>query len=468
MALDHDRLRRWLQISVAAFLLSLATHGNFSGSGDAVHYMMIAHSIAFDRDLDVANDYADPGNLIQGGRLQHEAHARPGRGGVLRPVHDVGLPLVAAPYFVAAYLAAEHLTDRLPEAFRLRARLDRWIMLRQLVGLGMILTTCALAGLFFDASLEITSAPGASFAGALLFSLSPPILSHSHVFFTEVPSALLAFWAYRALRSAGGRFAGGLLPGLATGFLLLVHVRNLGLVIGLALLAWGRLWRERPRAMAFAAGVAAMVAARTALNFHLWGTFVTTPHAHVAPWPGFAAMAAAIGQRAMGLLLDQKHGLLLYAPLYLLAPAGWLVLRRRFPEVARELLLPTGAYLLFVLLPTVNVHGWRGGWSPAARFLVPIAPFLALPVVSALAATASRVVTGAIVVLQGLLDLFFWGHPMLLWNDDTGSAAFLRALGGDSLAACFPTWDPVSARDLGISILALAAWAVLTAWLARK
>jgi hypothetical protein len=465
MTLDHDRLRRWLQISVAAFLLSLATHGNFSGSGDAVHYMMIAHSIAFDRDLDVANDYADPDNLIQ---VHHEAHARPGRGGVLRPVHDIGLPLVAAPCFAAAYLVAEHLTDRLPESFRRRARLDRWIMLRQLIGLGMILLTCALAGLFFDSSLEITSAPGVSFVAALLFSISPPILSHSNAFFTEVPSALLAFWAYRALRKAGGRLAGGLLPGLAAGFLLLVHVRNLGLVIGLVLLAGWRLRRERPRAVTFAVGVAAMVAARTALNLYLWGTFATTPHAHGAPWPGFAATVSEIGQRALGLLLDQKHGLLLYAPLYLLAPAGWLMLRRRFPDIAGDLLLPTGGYLLLVLLPTVNAHGWRGGWSPAARFLVPVAPFLALAMVLVLAATTHRIVAGAVIVLQGLLDLSFWAHPMLLWNDDTGTAAFLRALGGDALAACFPTWDPVSARDLGVSVLALAAWAGLTAWLARK
>jgi hypothetical protein len=175
-----------------------------------------------------------------------------------------------------------------------------------------------------------------------------------------------------------------------------------------------------------------------------------------------------MGQRALGLLLDQKHGLLLYAPLYLLAPAGWLTLRRRFPEIARELLLPTGAYLLLVFLPAVNAHGWRGGWSPAARFLVPIAPFLALPMVLVLAATRHRIVAGVVIVLQGLLDLFFWGHPMLLWNDDTGTAAFLRAVGGDGLAACFPTWDPVSFRDLGVSVLALAAWAGLTAWLARK
>jgi len=468
MAPDHDRLRRWLQISVAAFLLGLVTHGSFSGSGDAVHYMMIAHSIAFDGDLDVANDYADPGNLIQGGRLQPEAHARPARGGVLRPVHDVGLPLLAAPYFAVAYVVAERLTDRLPEGLRRRARLDRWIMLRQLVSLGMIVATCVLAGLFFDLSLETTSAPAASFGGALLFALSPPILSHSHVFFTEVPSALLALWAYRTVRRAGGRWAGGILPGLATGFLLLVHVRNVGLVIGLLLLATWRLRHDRHRAAAFAAGVATMIVVRTALNLYLWGTLVTTPHAHGAPWPGFVATASEIGQRALGLLLDQKHGLLPHAPLYLLAPAGWLALRRRSPEVARELLLPTGAYLLCVLLPTVNYHGWRGGWSPAARFLVPIAPFLALPVVLVLAAAPARVVAGVVVVLQALLDLFFWGHPMLLWNDATGSAAFLRALGGEDLASLFPTWGPAAAYDVGVSALVLAAWAALTAWLTRR
>lgn len=93
--------------------------------------MMIAHSVAFDRDLALANNYGNPANILQ---LKPGLHARVGRDGVLRPAHDVGFPVVAAPFFAAAYQLAE-LTDRLPESLRRRAKLTPYIALRQLLSL---------------------------------------------------------------------------------------------------------------------------------------------------------------------------------------------------------------------------------------------------------------------------------------------------------------------------------------------
>src|SRR5687768_14901475 len=75
----------------------LITHGTFAGSGDDPHYLMIARSVAFDGDFDLANDYADPASLIGAGTLTPGLHVRPGIDGTIRPVHDVGLPLLAAP-----------------------------------------------------------------------------------------------------------------------------------------------------------------------------------------------------------------------------------------------------------------------------------------------------------------------------------------------------------------------------------
>jgi hypothetical protein len=416
------RLRRSTCAVVAVFLLGLISHSHFAGSGDPVHYMVIARSLALDRDLDLANDYADPASLIAGGNLAAEAHARPGRDGALRPVHDVGLPLLAAPYFAAAYAAAERLTDRIPERIRKRARLDRWILLRQLVSVFVIALSCVLAALFFDVCLDLTRSARLSFLAAVVFMLSPPVMSHAYVFFTEIPSALLALWAYLALRRAPS--AGGFLAffiGCAVGLLLLLHVRNVGLALGLALLAARRFRADRRQLAAFAAGFATLLALRTGLNWHLWGTFLVTPHARPEPWAGLGPIAGEVGRRALGLLLDQEHGLLPYAPCYLLAPAGWVWLRRRHPEVAVESLVLIGAYLVPVLLPVTNVHGWRGGWSPAARFLVPVAPFLGLALAFGIA-RAPRFVVAVILMGQACLNGYFWSHPKLLWHVGAGSA----------------------------------------------
>ena len=73
--------RRALQAIVVLVLWGLITHGTHAGTGDEPHYLAIAHSIAFDGDLDLANNYGANEPLVGGGVLQPEAHVRPGVGG---------------------------------------------------------------------------------------------------------------------------------------------------------------------------------------------------------------------------------------------------------------------------------------------------------------------------------------------------------------------------------------------------
>ena len=89
--------RRRLLIVLALVLWGFGTHGTYAGTGDEPHYLAIAHSIAFDGDLDVANNYSTDEPLILSGGLEPEGHRRQGAGGTLRPIHDIGLPLVIHP-----------------------------------------------------------------------------------------------------------------------------------------------------------------------------------------------------------------------------------------------------------------------------------------------------------------------------------------------------------------------------------
>src|SRR5262245_62062731 len=123
------RLRASLATAVTVVMLGLITHGHFAAGGDPLHYWIITESVAFDRDFDVRNNYFEPANIIQ---TAPEQHAVPGRNGVLRPIHDIGLPIAAAPFFAAIYKLAEW-SDRLPPALRARAKLDRFMVLRQLL-----------------------------------------------------------------------------------------------------------------------------------------------------------------------------------------------------------------------------------------------------------------------------------------------------------------------------------------------
>ena len=96
--------RRAIAVGWMLVLWGFITHGSYGGTGDEPHYQVIAHSLAFDADIDLANNYAD--REVFGDRFDAGAHARPGRNGVLRPVHDIGLPLLFSPVYRAAHTLA--------------------------------------------------------------------------------------------------------------------------------------------------------------------------------------------------------------------------------------------------------------------------------------------------------------------------------------------------------------------------
>ena len=105
-------------------LWGLLTHGTHAGTGDEPHYLAITHSIAFDGDLNLANNYGAAEPLVGGGVLQPEPHVRPGVGGVTRPVHDVGMPLVFAPVVRVLVPVTNLLTRIVPESAMQWARLE--------------------------------------------------------------------------------------------------------------------------------------------------------------------------------------------------------------------------------------------------------------------------------------------------------------------------------------------------------
>jgi hypothetical protein len=426
---DGDRRHgRLLVLLVFGIVWGLTTHGTFAGSGDEPHYLMIAHSLAFDRDLDLTNDYREA-TLIGGGTLQPEVHAIP-RSGRLRPVHDIGMPLVFAPVVRLAYPLAETLGDRLPPSLLQAARLNKALLLREQLSLIMALLTGVLARELFLVFRRIGGTPRQAFAWALLVAVTPPIVSHAFLFFTEIPSALVTLVVFRRLAIEPMRSAGtAVLAGASTGFLLLIHARNVGIVAGLisvALLLW--LGRELPTKLfaVFLLTTVLGVLARTVTTYALWGSLVTTPLAHFGGRGAPGTIAREMFVRGTGLLFDREFGLLAYAPIYLLAAPGVFLLWSHRRRLARDLLIVAACYVALLLLPLTNVAGWTGGWSPAARFLVPIAPLLSLGVYSyALHVTSGgRAILGALATLQIAIDAYVWQFPKTLWNDGDGMSAF--------------------------------------------
>ena len=406
-------------IVVVVFLVvwGLSTHGTYAGSGDEPHYLIIAQSIAFDGDLDVENNYAQPGNLIGAGVLQPDLHARRGRNNIMRPIHDVGLPLIFAPYVRVAYPAAEWLAAALPEPVMQAARLTPPLIFRHLISLAMALLTGLLGVQLFSIFSRVASSERQAMWWALLLTLSPPLLSHAFLFFTEIPSALIVAWLVNKLSDTDDKAQPYLVIGIAIGLLLLIHVRNIALVavfLAWAIVRFHRLSVSRTSWTIFAAGVAVMLAARTMVVSTFWGTLFTTPLARPDLSLGIIDAIRETAARAIGLLISRDYGLLFFAPIYVLAIAGLWLIRSQPMLAARAIWVLLAAYLITLLVPYSNPYGVTGGFAPASRMIVPIVPLLAIGVF--VGAQHVRTLSRVLVVLQIAINVFVWQWPKTLWS----------------------------------------------------
>ena len=78
-----------------------------------------------------------------------------------------------------------------------------------------------------------------------------------------------------------------------------------------------------------------------------------------------------------------------------------------------------------VLMPVTNVHGWNGGWSPAARFSSGVAASLVGRLhVRCPGGVGRRIVVTALVAVQLAIGALVLQFPKTLCNDGDGVSAF--------------------------------------------
>jgi hypothetical protein len=134
---------------------------------------------------------------------------------------------------------------------------------------------------------------------------------------------------------------------------------------------------------------------------------------------------AALPEGLAGLMLDQEFGLLVYAPVFVLAIPGLVRLWRARPDRG---VVATGLVAAVVLLAG-SWHMWRGGFNPPARFLLPVLPVLAVAV--AFAVRERLGAAAALVIGWGLwTGLSGAWEPRLVHRDRDGTAPFFRAFSG--------------------------------------
>jgi hypothetical protein len=367
-------MRRTLALWLLLFGVYAATLGldAFAGSdygGDEPHYLLAAHSIVHDGDVDVLDEYRErayarfyPHELRPHGR---ETDSR------LNEPHGLGFPALIAPAYALGGAKAVEL------------------FVAALAALAVVLA--------YRLALRVAPDPWA-LGAALAVGLSPPLLAYGTAVYAELPAAAAlagaALLAVRLSSRVSWRDATlcflllGALPWLGTKFL------AAGVVVGAY--AASAIWRARRRTLAVGAVEVSLfsVALFVAINEAVYSG--PTPYAadvagETATDASFPAGYLERAYRLVALFVDRDYGLLRWAPVFALAFAGlwWLWrshrdrLARAVPGV-REIELTAGlcaaalgAQLLVAAFLAPTMFGF---WFPPRHLLAALP--LAVPLVA--------------------------------------------------------------------------------------
>ncbi len=385
----RSRARVLLAAALVLHILPFAVRPALIG-GDEPHYALMAHSIATDFDLSLRDDYEDVerGSAAAGRKRKGETLERHLRRAGAAEVfsHPLGLPALLAPIAAVQQKIAPGSAPDIP--------------------FGLAALAATFAALLAGARLLMRIAGSVADGAALTFGVyfASPLWFYSRTIFTE--PFTWSFGALAVASIASGRF------GVATILLgLVLAMKETAVLIVVPIVAAaGALFGWRKAAI-LALGPIAWAAAFVAKNIATVGTPFSTFQTYYT---------GDVLAGAWGLIADPARGLVWFAPLLLVAIAGWFVpARDRADRVAGW-----GSAAIFVLYFLVSAAwaDWRGGSSYGPRLLVPALPALAVPLLRLWRISNGRpwrealgvlAVAGFVVNWCAALDPFtaFWGPP---------------------------------------------------------
>ncbi len=346
-------------------------------TGDEPHYLLAAHSLAYDGDLDLKNNYLNGDHKpFYFGFL--DPHIKEQADGKWLLAHDIGLPALIAP------------------AYAFGGRLG---VMRFFAFVGAI-----LAAQMFLLGWEVSGRWQGGALAWLAMAFSAPLALYIFQIYPEMVGGLVVLWSTRQILSTPSWLnpnninPDSGLPHLGFWNLEFGLLKFGLLAFALALLPWlsGRylplmlflvallVWKQWPRrALWLSVGGIALLslAIYLAVNFALFGgpTPSTTASGNAVS-AGFSNVAGQqIGRGLAGWLFDQQRGLLVYGPVLIVAffglPHLWRL--RRFDG-----LLSLAPFAIMWALASV----WGGfyiGWEISARFLIVGVPLLTAAVAAA-------------------------------------------------------------------------------------
>ena len=449
-SLGHRTFRNRLSLPpLIVFLASLSVIGllawrllsttPFYPGGDEPHYLVITQSLLRDGDLKIENNHQRGDYRAYYSRELNPHHLTRGVDGEIYSIHPVGLPVLATPAFAAGGYRGV---------------------------VAMVVTMAALAALLlWRGARDLTGSVGAATFAWASAALTAPFLFNSITVYPEIPGALAVMVAV-AWRSETTDMRSTFVRGIAIAALPWLSTKYAAMAAAITLISLLRTsWSLRLIA-ALLAPVAISLAGWFAFFFWVWGTLSPS-----APYGSSEPMNLRyLARGAPGLLFDQEYGVVMQAPVLVLAFIGLAQMIRSGGAAARRAL--ELLFVLSALLVTVGgFHMWWGGSAAAGRPVASAVLLLGLPIAWLFASTSGRpsARAGCHLLLASSLAmacaLGFAHDGNLLHNDRDGSAALLEwASPTWPLWPVFPTFISGSlagaiGRTLGwLALIGAVAW----------
>ena len=387
-----------------------------SFGGDEPHYLLITHSLLKDGDFDLANNYAqrDYGRFLVPNATV-EAHVLPGtKPGGRFSYHAPGVSILLLPFYALGTFFGKS-------------------VLIFFIHFGMSLFGALFGVQMFLFARQEWRRNGLALGLWALFSFTSPVLFYSIHVYPEIVAALFAFTVFRLVRFSPKLSRTKL---LVCGFLLSsfiwLHALKYFFILSPLFLyvLWVLIKKQRARSdIAFFLGPFALILILYFyFQFSIYGSlnpvFVFKQGAMVQPQNvGFLeTLLTRIPIRfrvdtLLGYFLDQRDGLLFYAPVYFFAFLGLVELIRRKRRDFWLLLFITGPYVFVSAFLTQ-----RAGYAPPGRPLVAVVWGMAVLVGWFLAFNGKRIFAYVMDFAVGLSLLFVWllcQNPLALYQETT-------------------------------------------------
>ena len=337
-------------------------------TGDEPQYLLITHSLIFDKDFNLWNNIQDndwrffehrpvdghaPGftyyNDLAKGRLNSKEKLWQDK---RYSVHRIGLPLVISPaYFLG-----------------LNWKLGiRWATI-----LFLNLCTALLAVNIYSFSFELTNNKTVSLWVWIFLAFSGPILFYSNKIFPDLLAALLIIFAYRKIRNFRHiDFVNPFIIGFCIAYLPWLHERFIltSFILFLFFIYSVKL-SIKPIVISLVPIGISFVLQGGYYNLLFGIPFPVNVH------PSFSLKYGGL----LGLFFDRNLGLFFYSPIYIISLIGAFGLLKERPK---DLL-----WLSLIFIPNYIILGlfrdWGGGLCPPIRYLLSFVPLLTLPISYAL------------------------------------------------------------------------------------